>query len=500
MTQYDRMSRDQLIDALVDHDATLSEIYNIIHLPNTTMAPGEKLFWLASRNVLAGERPNADGLVRLPIDDISTFNGMSESSNARYANNLVDRFGAKKETVPYVTLKGQKRDLTYVDRSEQVWHTPWDIDLPEEKERTINGNGKRCPICETYNLQVKTVRIMYQEVQECECCGYTKISPILNDKEPLEPGEYIPDKKGPQPEDLFSDEEKSSEICNAHSVDTRMNAAQELQQLPQWVVWRYGKQPRKGGKLDKVPYDVNRYETNSRASVSDPATWSTYQEAQELYERAKRNRWGNPYAGVGFVFKEGGGIVGIDYDNTTDIRIHSYSEISVSGNGVHTFARGSIPAGKRKNGIEIYDHGRFFTWTGNHLAGTPETIEDCQAEIDALYQELAPVPTINVAPVQQFTCSRSDAEILELARNARNGSGAKFRALYDDGNTTGYHSHSEADLALCALLAFWCDGCVSTIERLFWQSGLKSEKWERADYRERTINKALELWQLRKAS
>ncbi|MBC8236154.1 hypothetical protein H8E77_41940, partial [bacterium] len=54
-------------------------------------------------------------------------------------------------------------------------------------------------------------------------------------------------------------------------------------------------------------------------------------------------------------------------------------------------------------------------------------------------------------------------------------------------------SHSEADLALCCLLTFWTGGDPDRIDKLFRQSGLYREKWEREDYRDDTINAALEL-------
>jgi len=51
---------------------------------------------------------------------------------------------------------------------------------------------------------------------------------------------------------------------------------------------------------------------------------------------------------------------------------------------------------------------------------------------------------------------------------------------------------SEADLALCSALAFWTGRDADRIDRLFRSSGLMREKWERADYREETIAKAVE--------
>ncbi|PLS86750.1 MAG: hypothetical protein CYG60_05595 [Actinobacteria bacterium] len=60
------------------------------------------------------------------------------------------------------------------------------------------------------------------------------------------------------------------------------------------------------------------------------------------------------------------------------------------------------------------------------------------------------------------------------------------------GDTSGYDGDdSRADLALCSMLAFWT-GDEHQLDRLFRRSGLYREKWERADYRERTIRKAIE--------
>lgn len=50
------------------------------------------------------------------------------------------------------------------------------------------------------------------------------------------------------------------------------------------------------------------------------------------------------------------------------------------------------------------------------------------------------------------TDSISDRELIEKAARAANG--GRFRNLWG-GNITGYPSHSEADQALCNMLAFW---------------------------------------------
>ena len=87
----------------------------------------------------------------------------------------------------------------------------------------------------------------------------------------------------------------------------------------------------------------------------------------------------------------------------------------------------------------------------------------------------------------------SDRELLEKARDADNGD--RFDALWR-GDTAGYPSHSEADMALCNLLAFWTGGDRQRMDRLFRESGLMRDKWDEdrgADtYGERTIEAALD--------
>jgi primase-polymerase (primpol)-like protein len=79
----------------------------------------------------------------------------------------------------------------------------------------------------------------------------------------------------------------------------------------------------------------------------------------------------------------------------------------------------------------------------------------------------------------------SDATVINRARAAKNG--ALFDALWS-GNWQGrYGSQSEADLALCALLSFWCDADAAQVDRLFRQSELYRPKWQREDYRTRTL-------------
>jgi hypothetical protein len=145
--------------------------------------------------------------------------------------------------------------------------------------------------------------------------------------------------------------------------------------------------------------------------------------------------------------------------------------------------------------IEMYDSGRYLTVTGARIEDSPADVRQVNDEIGDVHAEHItddePAGSVD-RTAQESRNSQTDLgrdELLERARNADNSE--KFRRLWN-GETSGYPSPSEADLALCGMLAFWTGGDRQRIADLFRQSGLCREKWERDDYRERTIGKALE--------
>lgn len=93
------------------------------------------------------------------------------------------------------------------------------------------------------------------------------------------------------------------------------------------------------------------------------------------------------------------------------------------------------------------------------------------------------------------TCD--DGALIERATRANNG--GKFRALLaGDWEGQGYPSQSEADTALCSILAFWTRD-PAQIDRVFCGSGLMRDKWNEIHYAdgrkygEAVIEKALNL-------
>ena len=139
----------------------------------------------------------------------------------------------------------------------------------------------------------------------------------------------------------------------------------ELRKLKQWgtakATWNQDK-----GKYEKFPFQVSGVPAKS----NDPRTWTYFHNVRNAEYLA-------------FFFNCD--YTGLDFDHVVDngevqdwvLRdfikpIESYTEISVSGTGIHIIVRGQKPKGlgsklqlKDGHAIEIYDSGRFFLLTGN---------------------------------------------------------------------------------------------------------------------------------------
>jgi putative DNA primase/helicase len=271
---------------------------------------------------------------------------------------------------------------------------------------------------------------------------------------------------------------------------------QNIRDLRQWLCWRTEE---RDGKPTKVPYSPL---TGEKASTTDPETWAGYHKAVEAYRQ-------HGYGGIGLVFSEDDPFCGVDLDGCLDPKtgelegwarqiveeLDSYTEISPSGTGVHILIRATLPEGRNRNGrFEAYDRGRYFTVSSKHLAGTPQAIENRQEELQDVLRRVFEQPSADgsrepVAVPEQLENGLSDDEVIGKALAASNGE--RFSRLWA-GSTDGYGSNSEADLALCGMLAFWTGPDPDRIARLFRHSGLYRKKWERADYRQRTIARALD--------
>lgn len=278
----------------------------------------------------------------------------------------------------------------------------------------------------------------------------------------------------------------------------------ELTTIPRWVNWRYSFD-QKRGKWTKDPWQPDF----SRASSTDAQTWSEFEHVQIAYETIG-------YDGIGFVVSDADEICGFDFDHVLDAdariidpqvaervaRLDSYTEVSPGGDGLRVFVKGKLPPeGRKIGGFECYENARFLSVTGRHFLGTPLTINKRQEAIDAVHaamfaeriakQKEAKERASRNGKSSGQSAKLDDEELLKRARGAKNAT--KFAVLYDTGDwkVAGFQSHSEADLALCSMLAFWVQGDAARVDALFRGSALMSDKWERDDYRAGTIAKAL---------
>jgi putative DNA primase/helicase len=251
----------------------------------------------------------------------------------------------------------------------------------------------------------------------------------------------------------------------------------ELQDLPQWVVWRGELED---SKQKKIPY--NPHYRNARASVKIPKSWGTLDESLTALESGH-------YSGLGFMITPP--LVMIDLDHSIDSAtqtitdpqaaeivqsINSYTELSPSGTGLHVLAYGQLPGKGIHTAIEMYGQDRFTTITTHHVAGTPTTIEQRQEAIDALYQRFVP-------PVTETTNQNtrggvwSGSTLTELPPEAVHD--AVLQRLLS-GDIADYPSPSNADFVLIMKLLHWTGDNRDLTRRLFLASPLgQREKAQR---------------------
>lgn len=257
------------------------------------------------------------------------------------------------------------------------------------------------------------------------------------------------------------------------------------------------------GRATKMPVDAR---SGRMAKSTDPATWATLGEAAAAVRRLGCD-------GVGFVFGPDRSFTGLDLDHVMrdgaldeEYRwvvkeAATYTEVSPSGDGLHLIFMGPKPEGAsrcRRGNVEMYDHDRFFTVTGDVFEGSsslgsnPEVVERAyrtwiEPEPAAGARTPAPVPDAGARG------DDTDEELIERMRASR--SGAAIGSLMAGDTSAQGGDHSAADMALCSHLAFWCAGDAERMDRIFRRSGLMRDKWDSrrgsTTYGAQTIERAI---------
>ena len=279
------------------------------------------------------------------------------------------------------------------------------------------------------------------------------------------------------------------------------NIPDELKELKQWCGFKL---ENRNGKTTKLP--INAY-TGGYGKSNDEGTWSDFQTALSSI-----NEFGCD--GIGFYFKPP--YFGIDIDNVRQEidnyrsdedsenlvaefidMMCSYSEVSVSGNGIHIIAKGEIPkGGRRKGNVEIYDSGRFFVMTGDKIGAYNGITEDELGKINYLHNKYIASNEVSAARNAQSQEGNklSVDDIIKIAGNSKNG--IRFKLFINGGWEQFYDSQSEADMAFANDLAFWTNRDYNKMDDIFRQSSLYRDKWDEKrgenTYAEITLNKAIQ--------
>lgn len=242
------------------------------------------------------------------------------------------------------------------------------------------------------------------------------------------------------------------------------NIPLELQELNQWVCWRYEEV---NGRRTKVPYCPSLHNA-VKASIHNPGTWGTFQDAVNATR-------GPTMDGIGLVLTEDDPYTGIDIDDKKEspaseaervahIRIleafRSYTECSVGERwtdeqgrergGYHIIIKGKINGGRDRGHVGVYSTARYLTFSGHVVRNAP--IEDYQ---ELLLQLIAEMPASEYhGELDEVEGHLTDVELHDMALRAENGE--KYAQLTrGEWAELGYPSASEADLALISIIAYY---------------------------------------------
>ena len=282
----------------------------------------------------------------------------------------------------------------------------------------------------------------------------------------------------------------------------------ELKQREQFVCWRYSRSgdgaSHRWCKQPISPID------GKLAKITTPETWSDFGTTMNTFQRNK-----SYLAGIGFVFTDDDPFVGIDLDHCRDAEsgeltdwastlvneLGSYTEVSPSGTGVKIILKSDqqVPSHRKSSpGIEIYSTQRYFTLTG-HVLNAHKQIHTRTEPLLSVHQRHFPLSdsltSASLGTPEEEPVVTTDQQILQRANRARNRD--KFQSLWNGSTDQHARNHSQADLALCRILAFWCGPRPQQIDLLYRQSKLYRPKWDESHfangstYGEITILKAI---------
>ena len=269
----------------------------------------------------------------------------------------------------------------------------------------------------------------------------------------------------------------------------------EMKKRPNWVVVKTWWNAEKG-KYNKRPVNCNS-DKGEYAESDNPETWTTFDNALKYL----KEKGGTT---VAYALDGKDNISCIDLDRCYDENGQptalakevlskcgkTYVEKSVSGNGLHIFGKTGgmdIRTFSKDGDLEFYQKDHFIAMTGDGTGysslesfDTPEMKELLSRKCEKREEWNGVCKGVN------GLSTMTDRDVVEKASNAKNGD--KFKRLYAGEDLQNNHSNS--DMSLMNLLAYWCNGDKEQMLRIFATSGLFRPN-KSPDYYEGTAIKAL---------
>lgn len=278
---------------------------------------------------------------------------------------------------------------------------------------------------------------------------------------------------------------------------------EELKRRGLFCAWQA---EQRNGRITKIPYNTL---SGQRAKSNDESCFTNFERAAGA----------SGYSGIGIgIFH---GVCAVDLDHCVDENgavsekakeivklMHSYTEYSPSGTGLHIlflaenyrYDTDRFYIMNHATGIEVYVAGatsKFVTVTGNEIPDHypfENRTEELNVLLERYMTRAIPEPKESAENAINARKPMPDREL--IIRAERSGNGEAFRKLMSGDWKGDYSSQSEADMALCSMLAFWSGADARQMDRIFWQSGLMRGKWDSSragsTYGVNTIQKAID--------
>lgn len=205
-----------------------------------------------------------------------------------------------------------------------------------------------------------------------------------------------------------------------------------------WLLWKEEWMPGKT-KPSKVPYYVNGTRRSDLYNDNDKLV--SYEEAYKALDLE--------YTGLGFALGDDGTgkfWQGIDLDDKLNPKIMeelkntlpSYVEVSPSGKGYHSIGYGEKFESWSNDGIEVYSHGRYFTFTG-HIVRDDDVV-DIKPFVEKTLGKFKKKKSESTQVIYEITAD----EQLKL-RDALNYIGCDDRKIWQEAS---FHLYGYGDIGL----------------------------------------------------